>query len=179
MSSPMHYGKYPERSQKQKIQCGILQLTQLTGHNTIDKFMSRMSKLCDLADHYTNHCIRVTGANTLTRANFSQRQVMAVISHKSIQSLAIYQRVQDDEKLLMGMKLTYVLQNPEEAQQLMLANFPGDQQQISAPLNVPMCQSTSSTCTSNCRNYPCRKSPKSTHFITKCTSWTSCLRFSE
>ena len=27
------------------------------GHNPIEKFMSKMSKLCNLTDHYTNHCV--------------------------------------------------------------------------------------------------------------------------
>ena len=89
--------------------------------------MSKLSDLGQLSDKYTNHCIRVTGANTLTRVKFSNTQVMAVTGHKSMQSLAIYQRVQDDEKLLMGIKLTYVLRHPEEAQQLMLANMPNDE----------------------------------------------------
>ena len=37
------------------------------GHNPIEKFMGNLSKTCELSDHYTNHCIRVTGATNLTR----------------------------------------------------------------------------------------------------------------
>ena len=68
-----------------------------------------MSKIAKLSDHYTNHCIRVSGINNITRGRFTARQVMAVSGHKSIQSLAIYQCVQADEKLMMGMHLTHVL----------------------------------------------------------------------
>ena len=40
---------------------------------------------------------------------------MAVSGHKSLSSLAVYQRVCDDEKLMMGMKLTFNLLRPDEA----------------------------------------------------------------
>ena len=43
---------------------------------------------------------------------------MSVTSHKSIQSLAIYQKVKADEKLNMGISLMYNLLNPEDALQI-------------------------------------------------------------
>ena len=43
---------------------------------------------------------------------------MAISGHKSLQSLALCTRVHDDEKLLMGLKLTYSLLKPEEAREL-------------------------------------------------------------
>ena len=43
---------------------------------------------------------------------------MAVSGHQSLQSLALYTRVRDDEKLMMGMKLAYSLLKPEEAREL-------------------------------------------------------------
>lgn len=43
---------------------------------------------------------------------------MSVTGRKSIESLIIYQRVQADEKLMMGMWLTYNLLHPNEALQL-------------------------------------------------------------
>lgn len=84
------------------------------GHSPIDSFMSDLSQLCNLSQRYTNHCIRVTGATRLGQ-KFTQKQVMSVTGHKSIESLAIYQRVQADEKLMMGMWLTYNLLHPKEA----------------------------------------------------------------
>ena len=63
------------------------------GHNTLNKFMKRLSEKCDLSQTYTNHCIRVTGATNLTRAKFSAKQIMSVSGHKSLESLAIYQKV--------------------------------------------------------------------------------------
>ena len=39
---------------------------------------------------------------------------MAVTGHKSLQSLAIYQRVKSDEKMMMGMSLMYNLLKPED-----------------------------------------------------------------
>ena len=69
----------------------------------------------ELSDHFTNHCTRVTGATNLARSGkYTPEQIMSVTGHKSIQSLCIYQRVKEDEKLMMGMSLTYSLLNPKE-----------------------------------------------------------------
>ena len=65
------------------------------GHNPIEKFMSKLSGICSLIDYYTNHCICVMGATNLTRSNFTAKQGMSVTGHKSVQSLAIYQKVRE------------------------------------------------------------------------------------
>ena len=85
------------------------------GHNTHDNFMSRLSEDCKLSRRYTNHCLCVTGITSLKRNNFSDKQVMAITGHKSVEFLAIYQRIQSDEKLMMGMCLTFSLLRPEDA----------------------------------------------------------------
>ena len=85
------------------------------GHNTHKKFMGDLSKKAELSQHYTNHCIRVSGVTNLTRANFTSKQVMSVSGHKSVESLALYQRVHEDEKMMMGLCLTYSLMNPHNA----------------------------------------------------------------
>ena len=84
------------------------------GENKIASFMSDLSKLVGLSKVYTNHCIRVTGATQLSRAKFSSHQIMAVTGHKSVNSLAMYQRVESNEKLMMGISLQYSLINAEE-----------------------------------------------------------------
>ena len=89
------------------------------GHNPIEKFMSKISGICSLSDYYTNHCTRVTSATNLTRSNFTAKQVMSVTGHKSIQSLASYQRVREDDKMAMGISLTYSLMYPTEVQALL------------------------------------------------------------
>ena len=85
------------------------------GHNTHEKFMGDLCKKANLSKHYTNHCIRVSGVTNLTRANFTSKQVMSVSGHKSIESLSLYQRVNEDEKMMMGFCLTYSLLNPYNA----------------------------------------------------------------
>ena len=85
------------------------------GHNTHHKFMSRISEDCKLSRRYTNHCLRVTGITNLTRGKFNAKQIISVSGHKSLDSLAIYQRVQSDEKLMMGMCLTFSLLKPDDA----------------------------------------------------------------
>ena len=88
------------------------------GHNPIEKFMGKMSKMCQLSQHYTNHCIRVTGGTRLQRDGQSTaKQIMSVTGHKSVQSLAVYQHVKEDKKLMLGMSLTYSLLHPQEVQE--------------------------------------------------------------
>ena len=103
---------------------------QPIGHNTLDKFMKKMSEKCDLSQKYTNHCIRVTGATNLTRANYSAKQIMSISGHKSLESLAIYQKVANDEKMMMGMSLMFSLFRPEEVAKFVPAEV--------TPKNPPM-----------------------------------------
>ena len=84
-------------------------------HNIHDNFMSLLSEDCKLSKRYTNHCIHVTGITSLKRSNFTDKQVMSITGHKSVDSLAIYQRIKSDEKLMMGMCLTLSLLRPEDA----------------------------------------------------------------
>ena len=76
------------------------------GKNTLADFMKTLSKKCGLSKVYTNHSIRVTGATILSQGKFSASQIMSVTGHKSVSSLAIYQRVSDNEKLDMGQALS-------------------------------------------------------------------------
>ena len=64
--------------------------------------MSKISKLCSLTTKYTNHSIRAAGATLLSRCMFNPAQIMAVTGHKSVSSLAVYQRISDSEKVAMG-----------------------------------------------------------------------------
>ena len=84
------------------------------GENKLASFMTDLSHEANLSRVYTNHCIRVTGATNLSRAHFSAHQIMSITGHKSVNSLAIYQRVKDDEKMMMGMSLAFNLFKPQE-----------------------------------------------------------------
>ena len=86
------------------------------GENTIGQFMTELCKHVPTSKKYTNHCLRVTGTTNLTRCNFTDKQIMSVTGHKSLQSLSLYQRVKNDEKMMMGMSLAYSLINPSEVQ---------------------------------------------------------------
>ena len=109
---------------------------QRVGTLTHNKFMSNITEKLSLTTRYTNHCIRVTGITNLKRGAFSAKQVMSVSGHKSVDSLAIYERVQEDEKMMMGMCLSFSLLQPEEA--IMLQNSievqPETQQRTPSPL---------------------------------------------
>ena len=75
------------------------------GVDLLGKFMKELSVKYNLSRIYTNHSIRVTGASILTRSKFSASQIKEVTGHKSVSSLAIYQRVSDEEKMQMGKSL--------------------------------------------------------------------------
>ena len=86
------------------------------GENKLANFMQDLSTTMKFEKKYTNHCIRVTGCTNLTRADFSANQIMSITGHKSMNSLAMYQRVKADEKMMMGMSLAYNLMRPIEVQ---------------------------------------------------------------
>ena len=84
------------------------------GESKLGVFMQEISALCELSRKYTNHSVRVTGATNLSRAAFSASQIMSITGHKSVNSLAMYQRVKSDEKMMMGMSLAFNLFRPQE-----------------------------------------------------------------
>ena len=84
------------------------------GDSKLGVFMQEISALCELSKKYTNHSIRVTGATNLSRDAFTASQIMSITSHKSVNSLAMYQRVKSDEKMMMGMSLAFNLFKPQE-----------------------------------------------------------------
>ncbi|XP_062603966.1 uncharacterized protein LOC134265768 [Saccostrea cucullata] len=75
---------------------------QPCGKDSLSSFMSKLSKKCDLSRIYTNHSIRVTGTSILFKNNFVDSQIMSVTGHKSVNSLAVYHRVSEHEKLQMS-----------------------------------------------------------------------------
>ena len=84
------------------------------GKNPLASFMSELSRNCNLSKIYTNHSIRVTGCTVLTRCNFSYSEIMAVSGHKSVQSLAIYQKTKENEKIKMGKALFQSMTRSED-----------------------------------------------------------------
>ena len=79
------------------------------GSNPLAGFMSRIATHTKLSKMYTNHCTCVTGCTFLARNNFYANQIMSVNGHHSLNSLAIYQKVSDDEKMVMGMSMNYFM----------------------------------------------------------------------
>ena len=80
------------------------------GPNPLSGYMSRISHDADLSKVYTNHSIRSTATTFLGRANFSPKQIMSVTGHRSLNSLAVYQKVSQNEKLQMGLAMNLYLQ---------------------------------------------------------------------
>ena len=113
-------------------------ITKQVGHNTHEKFMGELCKKMDLTKHYTNHCIQVSGVMNLTWVNFTAKQVMSVSGHKSVELLALYQRVHEDKKMMMGLCLTYSLMNPHNARREI-----AEQSEWAPTPQLPMLPSTS------------------------------------
>ena len=82
------------------------------GEKTLKSFMKNLSIKIGLSRVYTNHSCRTTGATILSRFGFNNAQVMSVTGHKSVSSLAQYQRVSSEEKLNMGTALSSALLGP-------------------------------------------------------------------
>ena len=101
--------QYPKENEKW-LTSEVWYTNKPIGANLLASFMSRMSHIADLSQSYTNHSIRVTGTTYLTRSHFSANQIMAITGHKSINSLAIYQKVSTDEKLAMAYAMSCYLQ---------------------------------------------------------------------
>ena len=93
------------------------------GQNPLAAFMSRVSHDADLSKVYTNHSIQVTGTTLLVRYNFSDKQIMSVSGHRSINSLSVYKKVSDQEKIAMGMAMNHYIHT--------------GQQQIMNNINIP------------------------------------------
>ena len=75
----------------------VLQFT--CRRDMLAKFMGKLSVSCGLSQSYAIHFIRATGATILTECNnFPDAQIMSVTGHKSVSSLAIYQRTSDQKK---------------------------------------------------------------------------------
>jgi hypothetical protein len=77
------------------------------GKKKLTVFMSELSKSAALSQIYTNHSIRATGATILSKNMYGPAHIMAVTAgHKSVQSLPVYQRVDNEEKIRMGQTLS-------------------------------------------------------------------------
>ena len=71
--------------------------------------MKNLSTKVRLSKKYTNHDVRVTGCSVLARCNFSDKQIMSITGHKSIESLMINKKVSANKKFIMGFTLGYAL----------------------------------------------------------------------
>ena len=85
------------------------------GRNTLGQFMTELSKDVGLSKIYTNHCIRVTGTSILSRCRYNDKEVMSITGHKSVQSLTVYQRVQDKKKMEMAKVLSSSMTKNDDA----------------------------------------------------------------
>ncbi|CAG2217727.1 unnamed protein product [Mytilus edulis] len=85
------------------------------GKRTLHGIVTYLSKKCNLSEIYTNHSIRATGATVLAKNSYCNAQIMAVTGHKSVASLSLYQRVDNDDKIRMGQTLTESITEPSKA----------------------------------------------------------------
>ena len=85
--------------------------------------MSTLSAGLGLPTIYSNYSVRATGATLLSQAKFNNAQIMAVTGHKSVSSLAVYQRVSDSEKIEMGKSIGNSIADTVSLDMLRLSDF--------------------------------------------------------
>lgn len=76
------------------------------GYSKLRYFLPKLSKLAGLSKSYTNHSIRSTTITLLNEARVSPHDICSVSRHKSISSLASYQKTSVARRTEMGIKLS-------------------------------------------------------------------------
>ena len=93
-------------NRKAKDDCEVW-YTKHLGKNPLGSFVAKLCEKIGTSKHYTNHCVRVSSTSTVTQCGkFKDKEIMDLTSHKSVQSLTIYQRVWPEKKLQMAKHLT-------------------------------------------------------------------------
>ena len=95
----------PREKMNLKLNDQVWYYDKCVGIDTLHGFMKKLSQKYSLSQVYTNRCVRVTDATILQRKKYAQSQIQTVTGHKSISSLAIYQRISKEEKMEMGKSL--------------------------------------------------------------------------
>ena len=130
--------QYPKDSYMSTDECWFQK--KPIGQDSLSQFIPKLSQQIGLSTIYTNHSVCATGATILGR-NFSMAQIMSVTGHKSMSSCAIYQRVSNNEKQVMGDVISSTIIGKVPA-------LPAPQQQLAImPPNSAVVPSTS--CVSN------------------------------
>ena len=93
------------------------------GENTLGAFITNITQKIGLGDEkYTNHCLRVTGINTLKcQKQFSNKEIHVFSGHKCDNSLSIYEKVNNDTKIKMGKTLGHALLHIQQPKPIMAA----------------------------------------------------------
>ncbi|VDI39571.1 Hypothetical predicted protein [Mytilus galloprovincialis] len=112
MDSVTNYGRDQKINFEKSTLHGIITFLWT---KTLGNFMSYLIKKCNLSEIYTNHSIRATGATVQAKNSYCNAQIMAVTRHKSVASLSLYQRVDNDDKIRMGQTLTESITEPSKA----------------------------------------------------------------
>ena len=73
------------------------------GANTLANFLQNLSEKVGLSRRYTNHSCRVLSATLLHEdGGFSPVAIQSITGHRSLSSLAIYQKTSDEQKIEMA-----------------------------------------------------------------------------
>ena len=78
------------------------------------KFLPRLSTKVGLSRYYTNHSCRATTATVLTQEKYAMPAIQSVTGHKSLSSLAVYQKTSDEQKIEMAETLHKKLRPPSK-----------------------------------------------------------------
>lgn len=92
---------YPKDTFREDDECWYTK--KPVGANTLANFLQNLSEKVGLSRRYTNHSCRVSAATLLHQeGDFSQVAIQSITGHKSLSSLAIYQKTSEEQKIEMA-----------------------------------------------------------------------------
>ena len=77
---------------------GLWYCNMAVGKNTICSFMAKISVKAGLSQRYTNHCLRVTAIDVLSKHGVEPADICVVSRHRNTESLKSYSKGPSDEK---------------------------------------------------------------------------------
>ena len=85
------------------------------GKTPLGSFVSEICQKVGTSKHYTNHCIRVSTTNIITKSGkFNEKEVMDFTGHKSVQLLQTYCFVSKETKMEISRELSKVINKTQD-----------------------------------------------------------------
>ena len=108
------YGKHPTFIYK-NWKSDVWYTYSYLGKTPLSSIVSEICQKVGTSKHYTNHCIRVSTTNIITKSGkFSDKEVMDFTGYKSVQSLQTYCCVSKETKMEMSKELSKLINKTQD-----------------------------------------------------------------